>query len=173
MDRQLAFERQVNVEGFAVSHSSRPARDRRQLPEERLISPPQRPQRLAPDLRVLFEHDLHSARLEYLDRAPLDVIVIGALGGGQQKVRDCEVGVVDSRADQPSRFQMLQPDFARDVGLNARAVAFAGDLARPVPHLGQRFDRPLDIAVRRPAVAFDAGDDRAGVAFFFDSQLFE
>jgi hypothetical protein len=68
---------------------------------------------------------------------------------------------------------MLQPDFARDVCLNARAVALAGDLARPMPHLGQRFQRALDVAVRRLAVTFNAGDDRARVALFFDSQQFE
>jgi hypothetical protein len=47
------------------------------------------------------------------------------------------------------------------------------DLASPVPHLGQRFQRALDVAVRRLAVPFDAGDDRAGVALFFDSQQFK
>jgi hypothetical protein len=83
VDRQLAFERQVNMESFTVPHSPRPARDRRQLPVERLAGASQRPQRLAPDLRVLLEYDLHSARLEYLHRAALDVVVIGALGGRQ------------------------------------------------------------------------------------------
>ncbi|MCG3162876.1 MAG: hypothetical protein JMDDDDMK_04237 [Acidobacteria bacterium] len=65
---------------------------------------------------------------------------------------------------------MAQPNFARDVGLDARAVAFACDLARAVAHLGQGFERAFDVAVRRLAVAFDARDDRARVALLFDSQ---
>ncbi len=170
MDRQLAFERQMDMKRLAVPHSPRAARDRGDLPVTRLVRPPQRPKHLGPGLRVLREHNLHPARLEDLHRAPFDVIVIRALCGGQQQVSHSEVWVIDSRTNQTARLQMAQPDFARDVGLNTRAVTFAGDFARAMPHLGQRFERAFDVAVRGAAVAFDAGDDRASVTFLFDSQ---
>src|SRR5215475_14127283 len=147
MDRQFAFEREMHPEGIAVLHPARPPWNGGDLPEERFIGAAQWSKRLAARVRVLIENDLHPARLKNLPRPLLDSLMIGFFCSRQQDVRDGEIWMIDRRADQSTQFQLPPPDFTRDVGLDACAVPFTGDLTCAMAHFGKRFERPLDVAV--------------------------
>jgi hypothetical protein len=74
---------------------------------------------------------------------------------------------------KPVLFQPSRPDLARDVGLYACTITFARYLACAMTHLGQGFQRSLDIAVRCSSIALYVRDDRARSVFFFKPQQFE
>ena len=78
-------------------------------------------------------------------------------------MRDDELRARGELAAQARGFEPFGPALARDVGLEARAVALALDLAGAVAHADERFERALDVAVRGQPVLLDVGDDGAGV----------
>ena len=88
-------------------------------------------------------------------------------------MRDCEIGVMHRVANQPRRLQPPFPDLTRDIRLDSCAVPFSGNLARAMPHLGQRFERPLDVAVRGLPIPLDAGHNRASVPLLLDPNHFQ
>ena len=87
----------------------------------------------------------------------------GALRRREQQVRHRELGVMDRIPNQTGRLQPPLPDLPRNVCLNPCPIPLAGNLSGAMAHLGQRFQRPFDIAVRRLPVPLYTRHNRAGI----------
>ena len=81
---------------------------------------------------------------------------------------DGKAGLFHQLRPLPGAAQDLLPEGAGDIGQNAAAIPLAVDLAGAVPHLDQRFDGPLHVAVRSPAALVDVTDDGTGIPFLGD-----
>jgi len=80
-----------------------------------------------------------------------------------EQVPDPEMRIGRHRRAQPGLAQPPRPKLARDVGLDAGAVAFAVDKAGAVPHMRQRAQRALEGAVGAVSSLADAHDQGARV----------
>ena len=162
MDGQLAFEPESESK-MSRSSTPRGARQRRHLPELGLGGAPPRPQRLR---RTRARSATSTSKTESSKSSSARLLIPSASARCSCGMMMCATVNYARETSEPGktlRLQAPRPDLARNVGVDASAVAFAPDLARPVPHLCQRFERPLDVPVRRAAVLLDVGDDRAGV----------
>src|SRR5215213_1728665 len=135
------------------------------LPEERFVLLGASAQHIGFYLTGTFDQNFQSGVANAV--ANLREDIIGFLAA--HPVRDHQMGdpegrVRSDRRAQALRGKRLRPQFARDVGHDAHAIAFAVDEAGPVSHAGKSFNRAFYVPVCRLTALTDGTNQSASVA---------
>ena len=165
MHFELAFQLHLQLEKRAIKFFRRDlAIDARDLPEHGFVCFGVRTKHLWINPARAVKQDMQANFADLAANLIDDILRARPVMRRDHHVSDPKISVRRQRGTQARFRQPLRPQLTRNICHYADAIALAIDIARSVAHAGERFNGPLDVAVRRlPALAHRT-DQSAGVA---------